>query len=97
NVLYGDGHVEFQPNPFVGKNRDNIYTYGPPGEGHAWKPGQGIAGSPTGGDAILLPAASDLGVTDASGTWAQQAPKAYTDAEAKAVRKQIVGKYSRSE
>jgi len=26
NVLYGDGHVEFQNNAFVGVNRDNIYT-----------------------------------------------------------------------
>lgn len=26
NVLYGDGHVEFQTNPFVGVNRDNIYA-----------------------------------------------------------------------
>lgn len=26
NVLYGDGHVEFQQNPFVGVNRDHIYA-----------------------------------------------------------------------
>ena len=26
NVLYGDGHVEFQQSPFVGVGRDNIYT-----------------------------------------------------------------------
>jgi len=26
NVLYGDGHVEFQTNPFVGIERDNIYV-----------------------------------------------------------------------
>lgn len=26
NVLYGDGHVEFQANPFVGISSDNIYT-----------------------------------------------------------------------
>jgi hypothetical protein len=25
-VLYGDGHVEFQQNPFVGVQRDNIFT-----------------------------------------------------------------------
>jgi len=26
NVLYGEGHVEFQPTPFVGIQKDNIYT-----------------------------------------------------------------------
>ena len=26
NVLYGDGHVEFQQSPFVGIGRDNIFT-----------------------------------------------------------------------
>lgn len=26
NVLYGDGHVEFMQNPFVGVQRDNIFT-----------------------------------------------------------------------
>jgi prepilin-type processing-associated H-X9-DG protein len=26
NVLYGDGHVEWTSNPFVGPQRDNIYT-----------------------------------------------------------------------
>jgi prepilin-type N-terminal cleavage/methylation domain-containing protein/prepilin-type processing-associated H-X9-DG protein len=26
NVLYGDGHVEWQQNPFVGVQRDNIFT-----------------------------------------------------------------------
>jgi len=26
NVLYGDGHVEFQQSPFVGVGRDNIFT-----------------------------------------------------------------------
>jgi prepilin-type N-terminal cleavage/methylation domain-containing protein/prepilin-type processing-associated H-X9-DG protein len=26
NVLFGDGHVEFEQNPFIGVQRDNIYT-----------------------------------------------------------------------
>src|SRR4029453_10123091 len=26
NILYGDGHVAWESNPFVGVNRDNIYT-----------------------------------------------------------------------
>lgn len=32
NVLYGDGHVEFQNNPFVGSLRDNIYCSHPVGQ-----------------------------------------------------------------
>ena len=26
NVLYADGHVAYEPTPFVGLGRDNIYT-----------------------------------------------------------------------
>lgn len=26
NILYGDGHVAWESNPFVGVNRDNVYT-----------------------------------------------------------------------
>jgi hypothetical protein len=29
NVLFGDGHVEFVQNPFVGVQRDHIYTSSP--------------------------------------------------------------------
>jgi prepilin-type processing-associated H-X9-DG protein len=63
NVLYGDGHVEFQNNPFAGANRDNIYTYGDSGTDpniNAALPtgGKGIWGSPVGpNDSVLLPAA----------------------------------------
>ncbi len=62
NVLYGDGHVEFQDSPLCGKHRDNIYTYGDSGfdpATHAPRPtgGAGILGSPVGpGDSVLLPA-----------------------------------------
>jgi prepilin-type processing-associated H-X9-DG protein len=46
NVLYGDGHVAWESNPFVGINRDNIYTTG---DGR-------IAASPVdANDSILLP------------------------------------------
>src|SRR3954447_24034110 len=53
NVLYADGHVEFQNVPFCGErnekdniaSRDNIYTYGPSGKDRG---GAGIVGSPTG-------------------------------------------------
>jgi prepilin-type N-terminal cleavage/methylation domain-containing protein/prepilin-type processing-associated H-X9-DG protein len=53
NVLYGDGHVEFQNNPFCGTSRDNIYTRG----GVTWTTiGQDLVGSPyTANDSVLLP------------------------------------------
>jgi prepilin-type N-terminal cleavage/methylation domain-containing protein/prepilin-type processing-associated H-X9-DG protein len=53
NVLYGDGHVEFQNNPFCGTSRDNIYTRG----GLTWgTTGQDLVGSPyTANDSVLLP------------------------------------------
>jgi len=28
NLLYGDGHVSYEPNPFNGTKRDNVYTCG---------------------------------------------------------------------
>jgi len=47
NVLYGEGHVEFQNNPFVGVKGDNIYTS---------QSGQ-VSASPVGPeDSVLLPA-----------------------------------------
>ncbi len=51
NVLYGDGHVEFQNNPFVGVSRDNIFTRG--GAGAA---SQTLIESPfAANDSVLLP------------------------------------------
>lgn len=59
NVLYSDGHAEWQTTPFVGAGRDNIYVSGPsPVTAH---PGQGsmsvgIVGSPIdANDSVLLP------------------------------------------
>jgi prepilin-type processing-associated H-X9-DG protein len=47
NILYGDGHVAWESNPFVGVNRDNIYSTA---DGK-------IAASPVdANDSILLPA-----------------------------------------
>lgn len=47
NVLYGDGHVEFQNNPLCGVKRDNIYT----------NRSTRIAASPADArDSVLLPA-----------------------------------------
>lgn len=54
NVLFGDGHVEFDNNPFVGTDRDNIYTRGGP----TWGTGQDLVGSPyIANDSVLLPVA----------------------------------------
>jgi prepilin-type N-terminal cleavage/methylation domain-containing protein/prepilin-type processing-associated H-X9-DG protein len=56
NVLYGDGHVEFQQNPFCGVKRDNIYTISGSTDGSKPK-GSGIeGGSPKwAGDSVILP------------------------------------------
>jgi len=53
NVLYGDGHVEFQNNPFCGVDRDNIYTRG----GTSWgTTAQDLVNSPyIANDSVLLP------------------------------------------
>ena len=46
NILYGDGHVSWESNPFVGVNRENIYTTGD----------RRIAASPVDvNDSVLLP------------------------------------------
>jgi prepilin-type N-terminal cleavage/methylation domain-containing protein/prepilin-type processing-associated H-X9-DG protein len=54
NVLYGDGHVEFQQTPFVGTNGDNIYTRG--GDAFPQAQGSNLVDSPYAvGDSVLLP------------------------------------------
>jgi prepilin-type processing-associated H-X9-DG protein len=78
NVLYGDGHVEFQTSPFVGVNKDNIYTYGDSGGNRKAndKGGDGIVGPSVGPeDSILLPTSKDLGVVDATGKLTEAAQK----------------------
>jgi prepilin-type N-terminal cleavage/methylation domain-containing protein/prepilin-type processing-associated H-X9-DG protein len=60
NVLFGDGHVEFDQNPFVGVQRDNIYTdYGPlgppPAGSQPTTTGLLMNGPGDGNDSILLP------------------------------------------
>ncbi|MGA3065762.1 MAG: DUF1559 domain-containing protein [Tepidisphaeraceae bacterium] len=58
NVLYADGHVEFQTNPFVGVDRDNIYTRG----GTLYGTGVGqdlVAGPYAPNDSVLLPTSND--------------------------------------
>src|SRR5690606_20839405 len=60
NILFGDGHVEFAQNAFVGFKRDNIYTAGPSG-GHADTDAASPGGVQIGGpplhanDSVLLP------------------------------------------
>jgi prepilin-type processing-associated H-X9-DG protein len=56
NVLYADGHVEFQVNPFCGLNNDNIYCRGPGGPGTA--PSDLINSPQNKYDSVLLPADS---------------------------------------
>jgi prepilin-type processing-associated H-X9-DG protein len=46
NVLFGDGHVEFLQNPFVGIGRDNIFTN---------KKNQVVASPVDATDSVLLP------------------------------------------
>lgn len=61
NVLFGDGHVEFLNNPFVGVNRDNIYVSGDAAKDRK-DPKPAIAASPVdANDSILLPTAADVG------------------------------------
>jgi prepilin-type N-terminal cleavage/methylation domain-containing protein/prepilin-type processing-associated H-X9-DG protein len=60
NVLYGDGHVEFQQNPFCGTKRDCIYTNSGSTDGSATTsktdPAQVANQAPTwAGDSVLLP------------------------------------------
>jgi len=55
NVLYGDGHVEFQQNAFCGTKRDNIYTVSGSDDGSKTT-SKTIIGSPRwSGDSVLLP------------------------------------------
>ena len=47
NILYGDGHVAWESNPFVGIDRDNIYTT---------RDGRLLASPADASDSVLLPA-----------------------------------------
>lgn len=55
NVLYGDGHVEWQQNPFCGTKRDHIYTVSGSTDGSV-ETSKTVVGSPRWkGDSVLLP------------------------------------------
>jgi prepilin-type N-terminal cleavage/methylation domain-containing protein/prepilin-type processing-associated H-X9-DG protein len=61
NVLYGDGHVEFQNNPFVGMNRDNIFCRNNTNNGTNSPGTNGINEAPFGPtDSVLLPTDDNL-------------------------------------
>ena len=56
NVLFGDGHVEFLQNPFVGVQRDNIFTRSTALAGKSdttWD--NTLKGSRDANDSVLLP------------------------------------------
>lgn len=96
NVLFGDGHVQFVTTPFAGVKQDNIYTFGPSGEGNDKAGGDGIVGSPVGpDDAILLPTAKDIGLADANGDLERrwQAQSVSAD-EAQKLRSQMSGTFT---
>ena len=106
NILFADGHVEYDQNPFVGVKRDNVYTYGPSGDDAKDKGGDGIVGAPVGpGDSILLPAAKNLGVVDNDGALtaetkksreaALEADRPVTPAEQDATRLKVIGNFVR--
>jgi prepilin-type processing-associated H-X9-DG protein len=55
NVLYGDGHAEFQQNAFCGMKRDNIFTVSGSTDGSITT-SKTVVGSPKwAGDSVLLP------------------------------------------
>ncbi|MGB7160884.1 MAG: DUF1559 domain-containing protein [Tepidisphaeraceae bacterium] len=56
NVLFGDGHVEFLQNPFVGVQRDNIYTRSNGIAGGSATPWDAsLKGSRDANDSVLMP------------------------------------------
>jgi len=55
NILYGDGHVGWESNPFVGVNRDNIYTEASNSSGAQFTSFATLHGSFDANDTILLP------------------------------------------
>lgn len=57
NVLFGDGHVEFVQNPFVGVQRDNIYTRSVASPAGASDPtwANSTKGSRDANDSVLMP------------------------------------------
>jgi len=55
NVMYGDGHVEWQQTPFVGKQKDNIYTVSGSTDGTVQTSTTASGRPKWAGDSVLLP------------------------------------------
>ena len=56
NILYGDGHVAWESNPFVGVNRDNIYCPASGTDGSSqFQTGNLMLGSYDANDSALIP------------------------------------------
>lgn len=55
NVLYGDGHAEWQQNAFVGTKRDNVYTVAGSADGNNPTSGTVDQSPLWAGDSVLLP------------------------------------------
>jgi prepilin-type processing-associated H-X9-DG protein len=55
NVLFGDGHVEFLQNPFVGVQRDNIFTRQTTNSQVSDSWANTLKGSFNANDSVLLP------------------------------------------
>jgi prepilin-type processing-associated H-X9-DG protein len=99
NVLFGDGHVEFDQNPLVGVKRDNIYTFEASDQtADDRSASAGIIGSPISAeDSVLLPTAKSIGSVDEKDnllTYVQVQP--VTAAQAAELRKKLRGKYTRN-
>ncbi len=91
NVLYGDGHVEFQNNPFCGSARDNIFTADGPELKEPARTGKAaIAASPASPtDSILLPTQADIGYKP------PPPPKPLTPAEVEKLKTMLPGQFDR--
>ena len=98
NILFGDGHVEFLQDPFVGVKRDNVFTYGKSGNDVTDKGGDGMVASPVGPeDSILLPTARDIKQVNEQGEFfAVTKWTAPTAQEATALREKIIGEYEQT-
>jgi prepilin-type processing-associated H-X9-DG protein len=89
NVLYGDGHAEWQTSPFCGTNHDNIFTAAGP---EITGPGRGtavvVASSVDAADSVLLPTAADVGFHR------RAAGKPLTPEQRDALAAKLLGKYT---